>query len=281
MASKLLCEFCNSSFSTKSNLAAHQKRTKKCLKLQNKEILEDFVCTDCSKTFTSKQTLIEHIEKCAFVKKNIELQKKYSELEKKYLELEKNYKIMEKTTKSDIKHMEKQLEQKDKQISELQNKITKIAEIGAKKETTVNSIKVNNKNILNQLAPFDLTKEKIESIIDEKFNENYLYAKENGIAFFAINNLLKDENGKLKMLCTDTARKTFIYKNEQGEIYKDPDASNFTKMYIPPLEKKSHEIIANRDNLELYDSICLIGDMKNNPGILSNRLSKDLITKPE
>ena len=277
MSSNFTCEYCSSTFSSKSNLQVHMKRTKKCLKLRNQSTEDDdnlFTCYKCDKKFTSKQSLNEHFNHCS-----IQIDK-YMQLEKNYQELLKNYEII----KTLLKEKEKQNHELKEENKILQEQIRNIAEIGAKKDTTItnNTIKVNNR-IIQQLAPFDLTREKIENIVNEKFTEKHLLAKENGIAYFAINNLLKDdETGKLKMMCTDTARKIFIYKDENGDVFKDPDASEFTKMYIPPLERKSYKLMAEKDAEDdnFYNYIDFIGEIKENPSIISNKLSKTLVSKP-
>lgn len=57
------CDFCNKSFSTKSNLLTHQKTAKYCLDLQGKEN-NDFICKNCNRTFTANKILVDHIQVC-------------------------------------------------------------------------------------------------------------------------------------------------------------------------------------------------------------------------
>ena len=236
MAENIVCEFCNSSFSSKSNLVAHKKRAKKCLKIQKKEVPEDFSCEKCEKIFTSKHGLNEHRIKC-----NTELWEKYVNLENKY-----------EIAKKVIDEKNIQIKSLQEQIKQLQSKIVDIAIIGAKKDTTKNTYRVNN-NIIQNLVPYDLNKEKIHTIVDEKFTENYLYGRENGIANFAVSNLLKDEEQKLKMLCTDTARKIFVYKDSEGNLYKDVCADKFLENYLPAVKEKSHKIILNKEGDEMVE----------------------------
>lgn len=270
MASEFICEFCNSAFSKKYNLSVHQKKAKKCLLIQNKTNNENnYQCTKCLKSFTSKQRLESHCEKC-----NVQFGTEY-------LELMKKYDLLQQTTQKEIKDLHKQIRElhKSKQKLEnenekLQDRICKIAEIGAKKDT----YRINN-NIVNQLVPYDLSRDKIRMIVDEKFDENYLYARENGIANFAVNNLLKDNEGNLKMTCTDTSRKTFIYKDEEGNVYKDPNGIGFTDMYIPEVKRKSYEIISDKDDntdvLELTECITSI-----DPNTVTNKIAGKLVSKP-
>ena len=55
------CDFCKKTFSSKSNLVAHQKSAKYCLELQGKDN-KDFICEHCTRTFTLHKTLNEHIQ---------------------------------------------------------------------------------------------------------------------------------------------------------------------------------------------------------------------------
>jgi hypothetical protein len=275
------CNFCHSSFTTKSNLNIHQKRTKKCLALQNKDLENDFTCKKCTKVFTSNYGLKEHGKKC-----DVQITDEYKILEFQYEMLKSTTTITISSLKQQMKEKEKQIKDleflKDKEIAnlkeqiiQLQSKLGDIAEIGAKK--TTNNYRVNN-NIINQLAPYDLNQEKIYAIVDEKFTENHLYAKENGIANFAVNNLLQDD-GQMKMTCTDMARKLFLYKDKNGNIFKDMNATGFLENYIPAVKRKSYEIISDKDGdevIELTECITTII-----PSSVATHLANKLAPKPK
>jgi hypothetical protein len=266
-----ICEYCNLSFSSKSNLNAHQKRAKKCLKTQhnNNIIFEEnlFKCNFCKKNFTSQKYFNEHNSKC-FEK----IEKERNNFEKKSETFEKKFEKSQLL----LKEKDTQIKELTSQIKDLQQKLSNIAEIGANKPTKIinnNTYRFNN--IVNNLIPYDLDKDKILSIVQEKFTENYLYGKNAGIANFAINNLLKDENGNLKMRCTDISRKIFVYKDEYENIYKDPSAIKFLENYMPAVKKKSCELISDKDGdrmLELTE--CMISI--NTPNV-TNKLANKLV----
>jgi hypothetical protein len=259
MPLEYLCQYCHASFSTKSNLSTHKKRTKKCLAIQNKLDIENlFACSYCEKTFTKKQSLQEHLDICIIKTKR--------EKDDSTDKIERIYKKM-------IKDLKDENEILKQQVKDLQDKLGDIAEIGAKK----NTVRVNA-NIINQLAPYDLNREKIYAIVNEHFTEDHLYARENGIANFAVNNLLQ-ENGNLKMTCTDTARKLFIYKDKNGNLYKDPNANEFLETYIPSVKRKSYEIISNKDGTEMIElTECMLTI---EPSTLTNLLVGKLTPKPK
>jgi hypothetical protein len=61
----MTCEFCNKTFSTKSNLVKHQTKTKKCLKMQNKEPEIIHTCAYCEKEFISRDSYNSHMTRHA------------------------------------------------------------------------------------------------------------------------------------------------------------------------------------------------------------------------
>ena len=112
MSLDFICEFCKSSFSTKSNLIAHKKRAKKCLVLQNNlSSKELFNCKECEKTFTKKQTLQAHIILCPFKTEKIT----------RLCEKIKEYEII-------MNEKNEQIKKQDIQIKYLQDKLENIEE---------------------------------------------------------------------------------------------------------------------------------------------------------
>lgn len=49
---------------------------------------------------------------------------------------------------------------------------------------------------------------------------------------------MKDEEGKLKYICTDPSRQVFQYKNEDGKIQKDVRVTKLTKALFDTELKK-------------------------------------------
>ena len=80
----LTCQFCNKTLSTKSNLQIHQKTAKSCLKIQNKELEDDFKCEGCQRKFTQKINYNNHINICDGLKLLLSCEQKLQEKEKDY-----------------------------------------------------------------------------------------------------------------------------------------------------------------------------------------------------
>jgi gas vesicle protein len=248
-----VCTFCNSSFSSKSNLALHQQRAKKCLKLRNKELPADFSCEKCGKLFTSKYNLADHTEKC-----DGNMMQMYKDLEHRYQTVVSSFteKITEMKVKLEMKdeqlrNKDTELEKKDKQIAELQKQLGTIAEIGAKKNTTVNN-SVRYTNVVTNLVPYTLDDETINRVVDEKFDEKYLRDKSKGVAKFAAIHLLQGENGTMKMKCTDISRKKFIRIDHNNNVHVDMNASTLLNPLLPAVRLKSAEIIKDKVDDDLH-----------------------------
>jgi len=213
-----VCEYCTKELTSQVSLQRHQKTTKYCLKIQqrnNKEIKIEqlnFVCEFCNKSFSSKQKLNSHIEKSCTHKLNSIIDK----YETKLLE------------KDDLINQQKEeIGDLEKKIIELDAKLEIYKEQGIKSFNVVEKIaqqprvQQNNNQKILITSPMDLSQEKIKDMIDHNFNANYMIQGQKGVAKFAYDTMLKDEEGKLKYICTDPSRQIFQYKHEAGAIQKD------------------------------------------------------------
>ena len=165
------CEFCKKTFSSKSNLVAHQKSTKYCLDLQGKENT-NFVCEYCLRTFSLHKTLNEHIRICK------EKQKKEKETSEKKLE---KYQQIEKITEEknkEIEQLKDKLAEKNQYVAKLEAKLEKMESTIAK--IAMNSIRPKEDELINikntdKDVPIPLG-EKMSIVIEEIKEEDVEYS---------------------------------------------------------------------------------------------------------
>ena len=211
----LNCEFCNKSFSTTGNLRYHKRTSKSCQAIQNKdkdEIVSSFInCEFCNKMFTA-QIIKTHYKNC----------KKKTEYEFQKLQTEKNEKD-EEIKKLQMRIIE--LEAENKIYLQDRDLVQKLA---AQPKTTTN----NNDNRIRVNNNFFDNPERMKQMIDEKLTKDYISDGQKGVAQFACNNLLKDENGNMNYICSDLSRNVFKFYNSEGNIEKDVKANKLTNMLI-------------------------------------------------
>jgi len=100
-------------------------------------------------------------------------------------------------------------------------------------------------NLTNLLTPMDMDKNSFAKTIQDSFTKNYFLSGQKGAARFAVDNLLKDENGKLKYICTDPSRQIYRFKSQDGGLERDVKAKKLTMALVDNLAKKSQMITAD------------------------------------
>jgi hypothetical protein len=220
----LKCEFCDKSFSNLSNLKYHKKNNKKCqiIQLQNDNTDNNTIlpsCEFCNKTF---RDLNNHFKTC----------KKKFDYEFQRLQTEKDEKDEE---------IKKIRNEKDEEIKKLQIRIVELEtenKIYLQGHEVIQKLAVqpkitnNNDNRIRINNNFFDNPERIKQMIDEKLTKDYISDGQKGVAQFACNNLLKDENGNMNYICSDPSRHIFKFQNSEGNIEKDVKANKLTNMLI-------------------------------------------------
>ena len=247
------CKYCNCVM-LKKNLIKHQT-SKKCLIAQE--------------NFTSKLRI--DLEKS---------NKVCVKIDKKYHNLKEENEIL----KGKIKELEKTIEKlncdKDKYFEHIVDIAKKPRTVIEPATNTVNNntIKPTTNNTVNNtviMTPLDMSSSAFSDKITNGFNLNDFLQGQAGVAKFAVNNLLRDDNGKLMYVCTDPSRHLFQFKSPHGVIEKDPKAVKLTEAISEEIRKKSSQISSTDDNLdsigleelmEQYNDIKEIGDPNKNTG---------------
>ena len=241
------CEFCNASLKTKSSLNYHKKTNLKCLDLQNKTITDLFSnCNFCDRIFTN-QTLKKHLITCKHKKiKEEENNMNLFENEKQTLIiLLENEKQKYEQQNIEIEKLKKEnsilhdtiikLEAENKIYLQDRELVQKLAMQPKNTTTTNNDNRINNN--------FFDDPERIKRMINEKLNEDYVCDGQKGVAQFAYDTLLKDEDGNKNYICSDPSRHIFKFKNSDGNIEKDVKAIKLTNMLIDAgISSKSYAV---------------------------------------
>ena len=264
------CEFCNKTFSTKSNLYTHQNTAKFCLELQGKEDETGFNCEFCNKKYAQKKGLILHVNTCKEKAKksqddkqneNVRLIKqleleitKLKRIEKdsiKKITDEKDSHYQEKIREKESYH-EKILKEKNDYIAKLEAKLdkfenaivtnmaatthaleaktSKASHASSSAPTTTNNTTLNTNITVNNVL--NLSQEHVKKVLTERLNYNVVYAGQAGLATFVFDNILKDATGKLIYRCVDASRQMFEFVDENGETVRDMKAEKLTQSLL-------------------------------------------------
>ena len=229
-----ICNFCEKTFSTKTNLVQHQKTAKYCLVKQNISS-NKFNCDECLKYFSNKSSMIRHKQSCEY-----NILKPYKD-KMKILENENNI-------------YKKQIEYQQNIIKELKNITLKAIEkpININNNNQKISNTINNKYV--NISPFIIKEGEIERKVKNNFTEKMFLDGQQGVADFTYNNILLDDNDDSKYICNDISRGNFVYKDDKGEIKTDYKADKLINMIYKPVVAKSelikNDIISKNNNLE-------------------------------
>ena len=205
----------------------YENHTKCITKLKDIIIINrmSLVCDICGYKSTTKYNLSKHqkTESCQRIKINNELNNKINELEAININL--NNKIS-----SLIKELENKdniLLNKNTEIKLLHDKyedLRKIVEKAAVKSTTTVKKTYNHNNYLNYISSEPLKISDISNQVKHIVNCDTVMYDDEDFHDHIVDNILKDKNGKDKVLCTDINRKNFTYKDEKsGELISDPE----------------------------------------------------------
>jgi len=203
-------------------------------------------CDFCNTKISSKYILAKHkqTESCQRIKRELEYSKNIIELNNKNNELEKI-----------INYQNKELDKKDTIILTLENKIKsledkseeyrKIVEKAATKSTkTVNNNNnkntYNHNNYLNYISQEPLKFSELRQNISKLVTTKTIMFDNDDFNEHITKNILRDENGKDKVLCTDINRKNFTYKDEKsGQLVSDPELEKLREQLVKSSNNQS------------------------------------------
>lgn len=206
---ELKCQYCNKIFIRRSSLFNHiKKRTKGCLKIE-----EELKCKQIKQEEQDEKNLLQKLKnENQFLKFKLE------------------------TMEWKVEQLETALEKERAKTKITVNNIV----------TNTNNTTNNNNRILN-LTPMSLEADEFTKRIQDLFSEKYMLGGQEGIARFVAENLLTDEEGKLKYICTDPSRQIFKFMTDKG-VGKDIKASKLTAAIYDEIKSQT----ANASN-QLFD----------------------------
>lgn len=225
---KYHCEFCEKSYSSKSNLKTHQSTSKKCIEQRpthndkNSVIESNVICQYCDKSFTNKYNKGVHESSC-----------RYKEIHEKYnshiRDLETKLENLIKDHKNEIdllneKHKREISEQKAELYLSSHKKYMENAEKNQQRmmdKADKDTISINNYRFSNRYNPLDLSVEKMSQVAKEKFTRNHYEQGIKGQMDWLLDHGISDDQGILKIICTDEHRKLFRYKDINGNMMTD------------------------------------------------------------
>ena len=201
------CNYCEISFKRNCDLARHS------LTIKCKEKRDAFNINIKSKTVISK--LEEEL-------------KLYKINELKYID---KIKLLE-LELSKITQENTLLKSENKSLEKSNESFRKIVEKAATKTTIKNNNSYNHNNYLNYISTEPLKMSEIPKQIKQFVNCETVMYDDSDFHDHIVDNILKDKNGKDKVLCTDINRKNFTYKDEtSGELISDPELERLREQF--------------------------------------------------
>jgi hypothetical protein len=139
---------------------------------------------------------------------------------------------------SQLKQTVFSLEIKLNETTDKYEDLRKIVEKAATKTTVKNNYTHNN--YLNYISSDPLRLSEIPEQLKQIVNCETIMYDDTEFHNHIVDNILKDENGKDKVLCTDINRKNFSYKDERsGELISDPELEKLREQLKKGADMKS------------------------------------------
>lgn len=263
-----ICTICNRVYSTKYTLANHIKCVHK------KDESSELKCTSDKCNFKTMylSELKKHTKKCSFllienecekikIKHKEDLEKMKIEIESKHVEdLEKMKMEFESKHKEDL---EKIIEY-EKQISNLQTEknimknelehsrylIQTLSEQAINRPTNVTTNQqhneIGNTKITHYLSDNkkyqrQVHPQRLVDLLDNHF-EDYFMDGQSGLARFVVEHVVRVDDGKMILCCTDPIRKRFRFINAEGKLAEDLKAKMFCSKIKIPVNEMCSEV---------------------------------------
>jgi hypothetical protein len=113
--------------------------------------------------------------------------------------------------------------------------------------TNTNSTTINNiRNVLSTKHTIDdLEYDDLITVFKKTLTEDILLGGQIAIAKICNDNIIKSDDEKMMLCCTDASRDKFKYMDKSGNLKEDIRVRNFTSKIIKPLETVGEEVYNN------------------------------------
>ena len=257
-------------------MARHQQ-TKKCSAIREQGTKSSQrMCEYCHKYFAHKQSLAIHAETCIwrFKKLLVDQQQLLDEKDLKLLCLQHEITELQQRIKTTRLETENEILRTNERIKttrlETENEMLRTNErIKTTRLETENEILRTNeqrsKDVIERIAQqpktththnnlvlpsIDTSQENVNRMVESNYNMNHFCSGQKGVARFAVDHLLIDENKQLGYVCTDPARTTFKHMGEEGEVVRDVKATRLTTKLSIPIKVKAGKLASELTDMD-------------------------------
>lgn len=249
-----ICSICQKSFKTKYTLSNHIRCVhKKTDDLTEETDLTEFKCESkfCKYSTMYKKEISKHIKKCNFIFAEQYFREEFSKLKTEHAN--EISKLKNELIQSELLH-EKQLSELkikteilQQELEKAQRMIQSLSETAINRPTTTNDIgNLNHVKITNHLSDHksylrQIHPERVTELLHLHF-EKYFMDGQSGLARFVVEHIIRLEDGKMILCCTDPTRKRFRFIDADGKLAEDLRAKMFRSKIKIPVKEMCNEV---------------------------------------
>lgn len=239
MTEHVTCKLCGRELANKYNLSKHVRCVHRRTDLNSEDAdVEELKCPygECSFSSMYSQELKRHSQKCTFaVAHRIVEQEK-----QKWQESEKHIRNSYEQKIADSKLFIASLQAENEVLRSQLERAHKLNERAIDRPTTSttnnNNVKVTNYLSDNKTYEAQTDPKHVRAMLDQHLEEYFMDGQQ-GLARWVVDHIIRSKEGKMIMVCTDTARKRFRFVNVKGNIEEDLRAKQLTKKLSIPVRQ--------------------------------------------
>lgn len=226
------CSVCNKLFSTKYALAKHLRCVHRCDESMEEVPTEEFRCTAEICPFSSVYAFEQrkHVQRCPLIEVDRQFRAKWANKEDQY-----KHELTRLQTENNLLRTE---------LTKAQQALERLTEQAIHRPTTTTTVTNQQNNLVkitNSLADYkayamQTHPHRVKDMLEQHF-ENYFFHGQQGLARFVVDHIIRMDDGKMIICCTDTSRKRFRFVNADGKLAEDMKAKLLTKKLSVPVRE--------------------------------------------